>query len=66
MKLLTTLEAARKLKVTVARVQQLIWSGRLPARKLGRDYVIAQEDLKLVRHRKAGRPSKPTGKPKLP
>ena len=59
MKLLTTQEAAARLKITVARVQQLIWAGRLPAEKLGRDYVIADTDLKLVRHRKVGRPRKP-------
>ncbi len=58
MKLLTTQEAATKLKITVARVQQLIWAGRLPAEKLGRDYVISESDLKLVRHRRVGRPRK--------
>lgn len=62
MRLLTTQEAAAKLKITVARVQQLIWAGRLPAKKLGRDYVIAESDLKLVRHRKVGRPRKPSKK----
>ena len=62
MKLLTTQEAAARLKITVARVQQLIWAGRLPAEKLGRDYVIAETDLKLVRHRKVGRPRKASNK----
>lgn len=62
MKLLTTQEAAAKLKITVARVQQLIWAGRLPAEKLGRDYVIAETDLKLVQHRKVGRPRKASKK----
>jgi hypothetical protein len=44
--------------VTVARVQKLIWDGRLPAQKIGRDHVIKEEDLKLVEDRKPGRPPK--------
>jgi excisionase family DNA binding protein len=59
MKLLTTKEAALKLGVSVLRVQQLIWDGRLPAEKMGRDYFIKEEDLKLVEDRKPGRPRKP-------
>ena len=40
------------------RVQQLIWEGRLPAEKMGRDYFIKEDDLKLVQDRKPGRPRK--------
>jgi excisionase family DNA binding protein len=58
MKLLTTPEAAERLGITLARVQQLIWKGRLPAQKIGRDYVIKEDDLKLVAERKPGRPKK--------
>jgi excisionase family DNA binding protein len=58
MRLLSTLEVATALGVTVARVQQLIWAGRLPAQKVGRDYVIYEDDLKLVKERKTGRPPK--------
>jgi excisionase family DNA binding protein len=58
MKILGTPEAAERLGITVARVQHLIWAGRLPAQKLGRDYVIKEDDLKLVKNRKTGRPSK--------
>lgn len=48
--------------VTVGRVQQLIWDGLLPAQKVGRDYVINEDDLKLVENRpKVGRPSKAKG-----
>jgi excisionase family DNA binding protein len=57
MKLLTTPQVAARLGVTVARVQALIWSGRLPAEKVGRDYIIKEEDLKLVSDRKPGRPA---------
>ena len=56
MKLLSTPQVAERLGVTVARVQALIWAGRLPAQKVGRDYVIQEEDLKLVKDRKPGRP----------
>ena len=56
MKLITTNEAAERLGVTVQRIHALIRSGRLPAERLGRDYVIKEEDLALVAERKAGRP----------
>jgi excisionase family DNA binding protein len=53
---ITTAEAARRLKITTARVRQMILAGRLPAEKFGRDLVIREVDLKLVQHRKIGRP----------
>ncbi len=58
MNLLTTKEVAERLGVTVTRVQQLILAGRLPAEKMGRDYFIKGDDLKLVEDRKPGRPKK--------
>ena len=58
MNLLTTNEAAEKLGVSVRRVQALITNGALPASKLGRDYVIKESDLELVKDRKPGRPLK--------
>jgi excisionase family DNA binding protein len=59
MKMLTTSEVADKLGVTVQRVHQLINEGRLPAQKVGRDYIINDDDLKLVENRpKVGRPAK--------
>jgi excisionase family DNA binding protein len=58
MKLLTTKQAAERLGVSIGRIHQLINEGRLPAEKLGRDYVIREEDLKLVEDRKVGRPPK--------
>jgi excisionase family DNA binding protein len=58
MKLLSTPEAAEALGVTVARVQQLIWNGRLPAQKIGGSYVIQEGDLELIRERPTGRPPK--------
>ncbi len=61
MKLLTTPAAAARLGVSVTRVQQMIVAGQLPAEKMGRDYFIKEDDLKLVENRKPGRP--PHAKP---
>lgn len=56
---LTTREAAEKLGVSVRQIQTLIGQERLPARKFGRDWLIKEEDLKLVEHRPiTGRPKK--------
>jgi excisionase family DNA binding protein len=57
-KLLSVPEAAEQLKVSRWRVNQFINEGRLPARKVGRSYVILESDLDSVRERKAGRPPK--------
>lgn len=56
MNILTTTEAATRLGVSPRRVQALIKAGRLPAQKLGRDWMIRAQDLKLVEDRKPGRP----------
>ena len=56
--LLTTKEVAERLGVTPKRVNQLISEGRLPARRIGRDYFIQERDLRLVKDRKVGRPRK--------
>lgn len=58
MSLISTKEASEKLGVSVLRVQQLIWAKRLPAERIGRDYVINESDLQLVKERKNGRPPK--------
>lgn len=58
MELLTTKEVAKKLGVSMRMIQLLIKSGRLPATKFGRDYMIKEKDLKLVENRKVGRPKK--------
>jgi excisionase family DNA binding protein len=58
MNLLTTSEVAARLGVTIKRVQAMIRDGRLPAEKMGRDYFIKEDDLKLVADRKPGRPRK--------
>jgi excisionase family DNA binding protein len=56
MKLISSAEAATKLGVHITRVQVLIREGRLPAKQVGGTYVIQEEDLKLVKDRKPGRP----------
>ncbi len=57
--LMTTTEAAEALGVSVRRVRQLIDEEKLPARQVGRDYVIEAGALEGVRiYGKAGRPPK--------
>lgn len=58
MKTLTTTEVAQRLGVTVRRVNDLITSGRLPATRFGRAYMIKESDLKSVENRQPGRPRK--------
>jgi excisionase family DNA binding protein len=63
MNLLTTQQAAERLGISQPRIYQLISEGRLPAQKIGRDYVIAEKDLKLAENRPSpGRPPKKADK----
>lgn len=57
-KLLSVAEAAEKLGVTRARVNQFINDKRLPAQRIGRSFAIRETDLSLVENRKVGRPIK--------
>ena len=59
---ITTKEAAERLKISVRRVQALIAAGRLPAEKIGNTFAIRESDLKLVNGRKNGRPSERSGR----
>lgn len=61
---ITTAEAAKKLGVSVDRVQALIRDGRLPATRFGKAYAINEKDLVFVRTRKPGRPRKTVSKRK--
>lgn len=54
-----TREAAKRLKISVRRVQALIAAGRLSAEKIGNTYAIREADLAVLSGRKNGRP-KPT------
>lgn len=58
MKLLNTKDAGQILGISAIRIRDLINAGRLPAQKIGRDYLIDEKDLELVRERKVGRPKK--------
>lgn len=58
MNYLTTKETAKKLGVSVGRIQQLVAEKRLPSVKIGRDRLILESDLGLVAERKTGRPPK--------
>jgi excisionase family DNA binding protein len=66
MPLISTKDAALRLKLSMRRVQEFIKSGRLPAQMIGGVYMIESEKLVLVKNRKIGRPrkvaSKRTGK----
>lgn len=55
---LTTPQAAEQLGISTRRVRALIAAGRVPAERLGRDWIIAEPDLDAVRDRKPGRPKK--------
>ena len=61
MKMLTAKQAAEILGVHHSRVRVLIREGRLPAQKIGRDWIIMEPDLELVKVRKPGRPKKRAG-----
>lgn len=55
---MTTAEAADRLGLTVRAVQKMIEVGRLAARKVGRDYLIAPSALENIPKQAAGRPPK--------
>jgi excisionase family DNA binding protein len=58
MKVIGTAEAAKRLNVTVSRVQKMIAAKRLKAIKVGREWLIDPKDLEAVKNRKVGRPRK--------
>ncbi len=53
--MLTTRQAADLLGVSPRRVRALIESGKLPARRVGRDWTVKRGDLDAL-ERKVGRP----------
>jgi excisionase family DNA binding protein len=59
MNLLTTIEVAEKLNISVRQVQTLIKQEKLPATKKGRDYFVSETDVEnLPERKKTGRPKK--------
>lgn len=57
---LTTNEVAAKLGVSRRRVLALVAAGRLPAERVGNQFLILPADLAAVKERKPGRPSAPS------
>lgn len=55
---LTTTQAAERLGISTRRVRALISAGQLPAKRIGRDWLISERDLGTVQDRKPGRPKK--------
>ena len=59
MNVIGTQEAAEKLGLSVERVRQLIQEGKISAQKVGRDWIIPEQELDNVKvYGKAGRPKK--------
>jgi excisionase family DNA binding protein len=56
--IITTAQAAEILGVSRCRILTFIYQGRLPAKKIGRDWQINEVDLTKVRKRRCGRPRK--------
>jgi excisionase family DNA binding protein len=56
---ISTTEAGERLGISRKRIHQLIEEGKLPAKKVGKVYIIDPKDLKLVQNRPSvGRPKK--------
>lgn len=59
MKVIGTVEAAERLELSVERVRQLIQEGKISAQKVGRDWIIPEQELDNVKvYGKSGRPRK--------
>ena len=56
--LLSTVDVAAELGITVTRVNVLIREGRLKAERIGKVWIIRRGDLDPVRDRPHGRPRK--------
>lgn len=54
--MLNTAQVAERLGISPQRVRALISSGTIPAERVGRDWVIREEDLLALPERKPGRP----------
>ena len=53
--ILTTQQAAERLRISDQRVRALIKAGRLPATKFGKSHLIQERDLVTVEKRRAER-----------
>ncbi len=57
--LLTIPQAARRLGLDVSMVRRYCAGGRIPAQRIGRDWLIRAQDLDRFIRRPSGRPAKP-------
>ena len=56
---ITTIEFAERIGLTYGRVHQFIRSGEIVAEKIGRDYLIDEKFLEIIRTRPERRGRKP-------
>jgi excisionase family DNA binding protein len=61
LRMLTVAETAELLGVSVERVRQFCYQGRL-GHKVGRDWVITEEELAALERKPVGRPKKDNAK----
>lgn len=66
MDLLTTRQAADELGLSLRAVQYLCVAGKLPAQRVGRDYLIERKDLELVREGRRPGPGRPKSQTEQP
>lgn len=64
--LLTTAQAAKRLRRSRRWVQNIILRGQLKAERIGSVYVVRLEDVKNYRHQSPGRPNVGTPPPESP
>lgn len=55
-KILTANDIAKRLNVTICRADFLCRTGRIKATKIGRDWLISEEDFEAFTPLKSGRP----------
>lgn len=59
--MLTTTQAARYLHISSERIRQLIKAGKLPARRVGRSWLVDKRDVDLFQPGHPGRRRKAQG-----
>ena len=62
MRKLTTKELAFEVGLTYVRINQMIQSGVIEAEKIGRDYIIEEKYIQIIKNRPERRGRKPKNK----
>lgn len=65
MRKLTTKELAAEVGLTYVRINQMIQSGEIEAEKIGRDYLIDEKYIEIIRNRPERRGRKPKKKARI-